>query len=628
MTEAEILEQKLLNQNKRKTERNSITSIEMRQSILVNNDMKYFKDDILKEVKKIKKELFEKFNEFSNEVNEKINKASHDNEEIEEKLEHISKSFDNKIAAFFNHNENNALEKTISELKDNLLTNEIKIQTVREDLKSHKDTYGDIIKNNIFYHGLIGPGCKYRDMHQFIDYLNLSLTELTTMINQKGSEIKSNKKKTDYILNNINSQISEITFGYKSYMNQSIKDLNTKINEDLKKIEDELNEMKEKNINYIKKMDSKLEEYNDKYKNRVTFENNITEKNEKAFDDLKESNTKLITMVEDYKKELKEIKDQYNELINSNREIKSKLNPFNLFYRKNNLENNNSPKNDQNLLNKEIENIKRFIKIRKFRNQSTDSFGEIYGDKNSYIENSVPNGPFSQIFLKMSKDKNGLKVSQKILRNERLEKFNYLYNDNNQSEYYVSNRSLDNIKPVYSDNTTQNKIHNRASSSMAGMRTRKIKKETKKANHSTRDFYDVGLYVNFKNKNEENYIKDLKNNNNNNIFKYQEKVFKITPNYSTKFTNKNSKNPKDFLCISKNIQKDRFYSSKQSSKEKNYFNKSFNKKANNNLEENKYNEFIKKGENDIALAIKEKKKEILFRNSKNKIKIKNLTAIE
>ena len=415
MTEAEILEEKLLNQNKRKTERNSITSIEMRQSILVNNDMKYFKDDILKEVKKIKKELFEKFNEFSNEVNEKINKASHDNEEIEEKLEHISKSFDNKIAAFFNHNENNALEKTISELKDNLLTNEIKIQTVREDLKSHKDTYGDIIKNNIFYHGLIGPGCKYRDMHQFIDYLNLSLTELTTMINQKGSEIKSNKKKTDYILNNINSQISEITFGYKSYMNQSIKDLNTKINEDLKKIEDELNEIKEKNINYIKKMDSKLEEYNDKYKNRVTFENNITEKNEKAFDNLKESNTKLITMVEDYKKELKEIKDQYNELINSNREIKSKLNPFNLFYRKNNLENNNSPKNDQNLLNKEIENIKRFIKIRKFRNQATDSFGEIYGDKNSYIENSVPNGPFSQIFLKMSKDKNGLKVSQKNL---------------------------------------------------------------------------------------------------------------------------------------------------------------------------------------------------------------------
>ena len=160
------------------------------------------------------------------------------------------------------------------------------------------------------------------------------------------------------------------------------------------------------------------------------------------------------------------------------------------------------------------------------------------------------------------------------------------------------------------------------------MRTRKIKKETKKANHSTRDFYDVGLYVNFKNKNEENYINDLKNNNNNNIFKYQEKVFKITPNYSTKFTNKNAKNPKDFLCISKNIQKDRFYSSKQSSKEKNYFNKSFNKKANNNLEENKYNEFIKKGENDIALAIKEKKKEILFRNSKNKIKIKNLTAIE
>ena len=620
-----MLEKKLLIKNKRKTQRNSISSssLEMRQSILMNKDMIYFKDDILKEVKNIQQELFDKFNDFSKEIYEKINKTSHDNEEIEEKIEHISKNIDNKIAAFFVDKNINNFEKTISELKDNILTNDIKIQSVREDLKIHKDKYSDIINKNIYYHGLIGPGCKYRDMHQFIDYLNSSLRELTTKINQKGSESKESRRKTDTFLNTINNQISDITFSYKSYMNQSIKDLNSKIKEDLKKLEDELKTSIENNIKYAKEMEIKLEEYNDKFENRVIFENDYSEKNEKAINDIKETNTKLFEMLEDYKKELQEIKDQYNEILNCNKELKNKLNPLNLFYKRNNLNAKNSKKNE------DLSNIQKLnINVKKFRNQGTETFSENFVDRNSFLENTVRNGQISHIYLKMTKDKNDLKISQKILRNERLEKFNYLYNDNNQSEYYVSNRSLDNIKPVYSDNTTQNKIHNRASSSMAGMRTRKIKKETKKANHSTRDFYDVGLYVNFKNKNEENYINDLKNNNNNNIFKYQEKVFKITPNYSTKFTNKNAKNPKDFLCISKNIQKDRFYSSKQTSKEKNYFNKSFNKKANNNLEENKYNEFIKKGENDIALAIKEKKKEILFRNSKNKIKIKNLTAIE
>ena len=75
----------------------------------------------------------------------------------------------------------------------------------------------------------------------------------------------------------------------------------------------------------------------------------------------------------------------------------------------------------------------------------------------------------------MTKDKNDLKISQKILRNERLEKFNYLYNDNNQSENCASNRSLDTIKPIYSFINSQNKMTLRTSSSVPKMRSKKIK---------------------------------------------------------------------------------------------------------------------------------------------------------
>ena len=54
---------------------------------------------------------------------------------------------------------------------------------------------------------------------------------------------------------------------------------------------------------------------------------------------------------------------------------------------------------------------------------------------------------------------------------------------------------------------------------------------------------------------------------------------------------------------------------------------SFHKKLNTILEENKYKGYMQKGENDIAFAIKDNQKEIIFSNNKSKIKIKNLTAI-
>ena len=620
MTEAEILEKKLLINNKRKTQRNSISSssLEMRQNILMNKDMIYFKDDILKEVKNIQQELFDKFNDFSKEIYEKINKTSHDNEEIEEKIEHISKNIDNKIAAFFVDKNINNFEKTISELKDNILTNDIKIQSVREDLKIHKDKYSDIINKNIYYHGLIGPGCKYRDMHQFIDYLNSSLRELTTKINQKGSESKASRRKTDTFLNTINNQISDITFSYKSYMNQSIKDLNSKIKEDLKKLEDELKTSIENNIQYAKEMEIKLEEYNDKFENRVIFENDYSEKNEKAINDIKETNTKLFEMLEDYKKELQEIKDQYNEILNCNKELKNKLNPLNLFYKRNNLNAKNSKKNE------DLSNIQKLnINVKKLRNQGTETFSENFVDRNSFLENTVRNGQISHIYLKMTKDKNDLKISQKILRNERLEKFNYLYNDNNQSENCASNRSLDTIKPIYSYINSQNKMTLRTSSSVPKMRSKKIKEETNIESHSSTN---LGLFANINKKIKgNNYIKDLKNNGIN--IKNKENGTKLEQNYINKYKNKNSSIPNDFLHISKNKQKERHNNSKQSIKEKNYFNMSFHKKLNTILEENKYKGYMQKGENDMAFPIKENQKEIIFRNNKSKIKIKNLTAI-
>ena len=115
--------------------RSSFPALTSRPNIAINNDMKYFKNELLKEMKKIKQELFVKFSEYSLQLNEKIKQASIDNEQLDQKIEYISKNIDDKITSFLNEKNKYNFDRIISDLKDNIMTNDIKIQTMREELR-------------------------------------------------------------------------------------------------------------------------------------------------------------------------------------------------------------------------------------------------------------------------------------------------------------------------------------------------------------------------------------------------------------------------------------------------------------------------------------------------------------
>ena len=176
------------------------------------------------------------------------------------------------------------------------------------------------------------------------------------------------------------------------------------------------------------------------------------------------------------------------------------------------------------------------------------------------------------------------------------------------------------------ESNSLNKSHHRINSSFQGLRTKKKKGKNKVENYTSRDLYDTGLFVNFNSKDEEEiYIDNLKNNAL--CVKLLEKGIKLNRNNLNEYINKSANFPGDYFYNSKSLPKER-YNYKQYGKEKNFFNMSFNKKVNNNLEENKFREYLQKGENDNAFNLKKNEDRYLFRNTHTKIKIKNLSAIE
>ena len=593
--------------------RSSFPALTSRPNIAINNDMKYFKNELLKEMKKIKQELFVKFSEYSLQLNEKIKQASIDNEQLDQKIEYISKNIDDKITSFLNEKNKYNFDRIISDLKDNIMTNDIKIQTMREELRQHKEQYEEVVKSNIYYQGMIGSGCKYRNMHQFIDFLLSSLNELNSTNNQKASEMRLYKTKVENIFHNINGQLNDITFGYKSYINQCMKDYETKISSQLRIYDEKFLELKTHDLENKKGIEKKLSDYDEKYKTLDKLENNININNEKLLEDIKLSNNNLEKKMELYQQEFDEMKTKFQELLKYNKEIKSKLNSLNLFSKKK-IINKDETKNEDYLFNNDILNSEFDMGNKKYKNQSTETLGANYNEKKENSKN-VNNNNISRIYLKIGGRKYS-KDSRKILKNERLEKFKYIYeNENNNYDNKLFNKSLDSTQSINQENNKNE--YTRIRSSIPGIHTNKKKLKNKIDNYSSKDLYNTGLFVNFNSKCEEdNYINNLKNNAL--CLKLLEKGIKLDLSKSTI-------NPGEYFLSSKNMQKKKL---KNNHKDKNFFNMSFNKKRESNYDGDKYHEYINKGDNDILFAINNPDNGLIFRNPNSKLKIKNLSAIE
>ena len=616
--------------------RSNVPAHTMKNSISVNNDMIYFKNELLKEMKKIKLELSNKFTEYTSELDEKIKKTSNANMELDEKIDYVAKNFENKLNNLFGQKTIEHFEKSLLETKDNIVTNNIKLQALREELRIHKGQYEDIVRHNILYQGMIGPGCKYRNFHEYIDFVNSSINNLITVNNQKAADMKNYKNKIDNIIHNINSQINEITIGYKSFVHQSIKDFGEKVDKDFSSFENKLFEQKTLIVQGNKDIENQLLEFSDKYKTLAQIEINVNESKGKLLENINESNSKINETLESHQKELEEIKNQQNDLMKSFQEIKEKLNNSNnIFNRKKNLDlmnikkfkkidvktSDNFHKNNNNNDDETNNGAEFNIGNKKFKHQSTETLNMNQNNN----EQTPPKNNVTKIYLKMNKGKNARKGSGKILKSERLEKFKFLYgNESINNENLFLNKSNDSIQTLNNENGT-NKNEQKNNSSIQEPSSRRIKNKNIIEKYTSNDLYNTGLFVNFNSKCEEdNYINNLKNNAL--CLKLLENGVKLDKIYSD-VLNRNASNPSDYFFNSKI--KEKIHNARQFNKEKNYFNKSFNNKKgsiNYNLE--KYSEYGQKGENDTAFVIKNYENDMIRKKSQTKLKIKSLIAIE
>ena len=367
--------------------KSNIRKIDSKSLTIISSkiDMRYFKNDILKDVKKFEKNITDKFNKGDIIIKEEILNINNNINSINSKISELSTliSTDNMIQEKVVN-----LEKIKNKMYDKMLINEIKVNTIDKQTKEAIFNINNILRETVIYNGLIGPSCKYKTFHELVDFILNEIIMLSNYKDKNTLDLTSYKKKLDGIIQGFKFQIdniikssSKFTLENFSICDKKIKDLSTNFNNKIEKIKNDLeeiyqninnklddfeirlNELKNDNISNINNYNLQMKEYLN-IKEQVMKMNDLSNKKPLPF---KRRNSLLSRL------DSKDI-DEMNKNINKNKikKMKSSLKKETIDKLKNNELNNIdqlSSSNDNFQNNNYIDNQKKNYKKISSRNE-------------------------------------------------------------------------------------------------------------------------------------------------------------------------------------------------------------------------------------------------------------------
>ena len=225
------------------------------QDTNLKNELRYFKEEVLKDVRLELSKITSKIDSQKDSFSEKIISFETKISSMGEKILNLSN---------FISEENSLKEKVLKlcefqqKTKDTLILHDSKLNN---QSKAHYDSINRIdnfINNNILYNNVIGstPNCKFRNFHHFIDYVIANITQLNKFKELIISmDLKSYKNK-------INSSIEALKTHFINISNET----NNNISNLVHKGEEKNKELIEQKVEEMK---NEIENYNDNFKNKI-----------------------------------------------------------------------------------------------------------------------------------------------------------------------------------------------------------------------------------------------------------------------------------------------------------------------------------------------------------------------
>ena len=478
-----------------------------------NNNMNLFKDEILNKIREIE-------SKFLNELSKKNLEININYENFSEKVNSILESNRLMIESITNqkiHFEKiSKLELITKKLDDKLITQEIRITNLFNDIKQMKANYDKIITDNLIIPGYLGPGCPFRSLGNFIIS---STDEFKKFKDEKEFIKKMNlelKDKLDSMFKNMSNFVEFNSSNCRAYTDSKEREYNIKLDSKFRQMNEKTIETNRhiysKQINFEEKLKEIGNEIDKLYENKKNENNLINGK----FEEIKVKEEEMKINLIKTQKEIYELQLTKKELIDQIKNLYSKIENLNkitkLKIKEKNVINSDILYSNEKNLNKyennsyyNTNNISEYTKKASNYNKKND-----FSNKISRTNNQFPISNLNQIFNTETKTTN-LNLNSTEEQKE--------ISNNKEKKLYENNlgRNLTNNKKKNIDNYENNintpiiKTSNEDNKKSSSFIKIKIKEDKKKLINSeikpelkALDYIDEQNNINTESKNKNN----------------------------------------------------------------------------------------------------------------------------
>ena len=280
----------------------------------VKEELLYFKNDMLKDMKDTLTKFHNKYIKKLNDMDDRLKNTETKTETCYEKIIGITEGVTYQK---MNQQRFSELEKFKVKAGESLINLDCKIKNVENNLMEASSKYDKIIIESIIYPGIIGAKNEFKTFHELLDFLLINTKKLLMAKEKENIEKKETKSRIEETLDKFKENIK--------FCVNKVEELNKfflDFNEMVKEVEGIKNNLKEnkKNENSIF---SKLEEH-EKIMDNINneFMNKLKEKTQNIY-------LALTNEILDINKNMQMIQDKFNEYINEFDSIKNKFNSKN-----------------------------------------------------------------------------------------------------------------------------------------------------------------------------------------------------------------------------------------------------------------------------------------------------------
>ena len=287
------------------------------------NDLLHFKEETLRDFKEVQRKISEKYETLDLEMKEKL-----------EAYEKRIVTYENKIMELSNLiNTDKTIREKVDNLMefkektdDHLITEKIRLDNFRNDLKSNVERIDQILKDSVIYPGIIGGISKYKTFHDLIDYILAQTSQTLTFREKSILDFKSYKTKLENIISSFNTQINTLLNTTSEFTKTCVKEAEERMKSIYNIFDDRLQDARIENANYAIGLEKATEVLKKELENLYVVKSELYEKVDKSMAEVKNDNTRVVKLFTGYKKNFHIMQHKFTQLADFIKDVRFRIN--------------------------------------------------------------------------------------------------------------------------------------------------------------------------------------------------------------------------------------------------------------------------------------------------------------